>query len=175
LDRFVLVAHSGGVGVALALGAEHPERVAGLLMVDPATDPRALPPEVREGFVADLAGPGSLDAQKAYFASLAGPDAAVRERVLSNVEAVAPAARLGVGEALAEWDPEPALDAFPAPMRIVATEVTDGPTALWHLRPSIPHVVVGGTGHWLQIERPDLVADEVERFAAALARETTSP
>ena len=175
LDRFVLVAHSGGAGVALALGARHPERVAGLLMVDPATDPRALPAEVRAGFVADLAGPGSLDAQQAYFASLAGADAAVREQVLADAAVVDPAARLGVGEALADWNPEPALDAFPAPMRIVATDVTDGPAALWQLRPSIPHVVVSGTGHWLQIERPDLVADEVERFVAVLGDEGATP
>lgn len=175
LDRFILVAHSGGAGVALELGAGHPERVAGLLMVDPATDPRVLPPEVHEGFVADLASPDSLDVQQAYFTSLAGPNAAVRERILHDAEAVDPAARLGVGEALADWDPEVALDAFPAPMRIVATKTNDGPAALWHLRPSISHVVVGGTGHWLQLEKPDLVADEVERFAAALVAEATTP
>ncbi len=60
-------------------------------------------------------------------------------------------------------------------MGIVATEVTDGPAAVWHLRPFIPHVVVGGTGHWLRIESPDLVADEVERFVTDLAGEATTP
>ena len=54
LERFVIVAHSGGAGVALAYAAGNADRVAGILMVDPATNPRALPQEIRDRFVSIL-------------------------------------------------------------------------------------------------------------------------
>ena len=38
LDRFVLVGHSMGGGVALAYAGAHPDRVAGLVLVDPIGD-----------------------------------------------------------------------------------------------------------------------------------------
>jgi pimeloyl-ACP methyl ester carboxylesterase len=41
--NFVIVAHSAGAAVALTYAAQHPDRVAGIFMVDPVTDPRALP------------------------------------------------------------------------------------------------------------------------------------
>lgn len=166
LERFVIVAHSGGAGVALACATGNADRVAGILMVDPATDPRALPQEIRDGFVRDLSGPESLEVQKAYFASIAGPNADVRERVLADTALVDPAARAGVGKALATWNPEPMLDAYRGPMLVLVSEASDNAAALYRLRTDIPHQVVRGTGHWLMLDRPDVVADAVKAFVA---------
>ncbi len=43
LDRFVLVGHSMGGGVALAYSGRHPDRVAGLVLVDPIGDGKQIP------------------------------------------------------------------------------------------------------------------------------------
>jgi pimeloyl-ACP methyl ester carboxylesterase len=167
--KFLVVAHSGGGGAALAYAAASPERVAGLLMLDPATDPRSLPQQVRDGFVADLAGPNSLDALKAYYATIAGPNETTREIVLADAETVHPAARHGVGKALADWNPEPTLFGCAAPILIVATRIGDTPAALFRLRKDIPHRILPSDGHWPHLDMPDVVADAVRDFRAGLA------
>ena len=45
LERFVLVGHSLGGVVCVAYLGQHPERVAGLFLLDPAGDGRQIPAE----------------------------------------------------------------------------------------------------------------------------------
>lgn len=168
LKRFVLVAHSGGSGAALAYAASHANRVAGILLVDPATDPRALPKEIRDGFVRDLAGPNGLDVLKAYYTSIAGPDEAVRQTVLADAAMVDPAARAGVGKALAEWNPEPTLNAYHGLIFVLATEANDNAAALFRLRSGIGHRTVAGSGHWVMLDKPEAVAEAVNTFVATI-------
>lgn len=164
LRRCVLVAHSGGAAVALQFAAGHPEQVAGLLLIEPATDPRALPVDVKQGMLRDLAGPRALDVQRAFYAAIAGQDSAVRERVLADCERVDAAARLGVARALAEWDPEPTLSAWRGPSFILAASVNDNAHALYRLRADVAHAVVADVGHWIQLEQPALVEQTLRRF-----------
>lgn len=168
LDRFIIVAHSGSGAAALIYAARHPERVAGLFLLDPATDPRLLPQEIRDGMVAGLAGPDSLDIQKQFYATIAGGDARTQARVLADCETVTQAARFGFGKAFAAWNPEPALDGWRGPVFILSCEASDNAAALYRLRPQIPHEVVKGTGHWLQLDAPDIVADAIRRFIAGI-------
>lgn len=167
---FLVVAHSGGSAAALAMAGKHPHRVRGLLLVDPATDPRAIPKDVLAGMVAGLAGSDSLTYLKQYYLSIAGPDKAVQARVLKEAEATTPESRAGLGKAVAEWNPETALDGYAGPMMILGTDISDGPHALYALRPNIPHEVIRGTGHWLQVERPQTVADAIRKFALQTRR-----
>ena len=168
LKRFVLVAHSGGGGAALAYAASHADRVAGILLVDPATDPRALPKEIRDGFVRDLAGPKGGDVLSAYYTSIAGPNADVRKQVLADAAVVDPAARAGVGKALAEWNPEPTLDAYHGPIFVLATEANDNAAALFRLRAGIGHRTVAGSGHWVMLDKPEAVAEAVNTFVSTI-------
>lgn len=164
LAKFVIVAHSGAAAVALEYGVRQPTRVAGLFLVDPPTDPRALPKEVRAGFVRDLAGPNGLKVQRDFYATLVGSNSAVRERVLADCEAVAPAARAGFGAALADWNPEPTLQAWRGPIFILATPNNDNEHALYRLRSDIAHEIVSPAGHWVQLDQPARVEQSIRRF-----------
>ena len=162
--RFVIVAHSAGAAVALTYASKHAERVAGILKVDPVTDPRKLPADVRDGFVRDMAGPNSLEAFKAYVGPIAGSNLAVRDRVLADAALIDAAARAGVAKAAGVWNPEITLDAYQGPILIVSTPATDNAGAPYQVRPDIPHQVVQTDGHWLQLYHPDVVEKAISDF-----------
>jgi pimeloyl-ACP methyl ester carboxylesterase len=168
LKQVVIAAHSGGAAVALEYAARHAERVAGLLLVDPPTDPRALPEQVREAFVRDLAGPGSLQVQRDYYRSIAGANAATVERVLADCESVSPAPRAGNGLALASWNPEPALSAWHGPTMVLVTPANDNEHALYRLGAGLRHRRVNGAGHWVQLDQPEVVEQAIRDFVAEL-------
>ena len=168
LVRFAIVAHSGSGAAALLYAARNPDRVLGLFLLDPATDPRAIPKHVREDIVAGLAGPRSLEFQKQFYATIAGSNERVTARIIADCEKVVAPARLGFGKAFAEWNPETALDAWKGPLFILASEASDNGPALYRLRPHIPHEVVRGTGHWLQLDAPDIVGEAIRRFIARI-------
>jgi pimeloyl-ACP methyl ester carboxylesterase len=167
--RFVIVAHSAGAAVALTYASKHAERVAGILMVDPVTDPRKLPADVRDGFVKDMAGPKSLDVFKAYVGSIAGSNPAVRDRVLADAALIDAAARAGIAKAAGAWNPEITLDAYQGPIFIVSTPATDNAGALYQVRPDIPHQIVQTDGHWLQLDHPDVVEKAIGEFLGKIA------
>jgi pimeloyl-ACP methyl ester carboxylesterase len=127
-----------------------------------------IPKDIRDGMIAGLAGPQSLDFQKQFYATIAGSDERVRARVLADCGKVLPEARLGFGKAFAAWNPESALDAWKGPIFILSSEASDTEAALYRLRPHIPHEVVKGTGHWLQLDAPDIVAKAIRRFIAGI-------
>lgn len=162
----IVVAHSGGGAVALRLAAESPALVAGVLLVDPPADPRALPAAVRASMAREAAGPGGLAALREFYATIAGPDAVVRERVLSDAAAAHPDSRAGVTAALAAWDPDAALAGVRTPLHVLASAAGETPHSLHRLHPGLSHETVDGTGHWVQLDRPDVVAAAVRRFAA---------
>jgi pimeloyl-ACP methyl ester carboxylesterase len=163
---FVIVAHSAGAAVALTYAAQHSDRVVGIFMVDPVTDPRALPAEVRDGFVKDMAGPKSLEVFTAYVGSIAGKNEAVRKHVLADAAKIAPAARAGIAKAAGDWNPEITLNAYKGPIFILSTPATDNAGALYRLFPDIPHHVVQTEGHWLQLDHPELVEKSIKEFVS---------
>lgn len=168
LAAFVIVAHSGGAAVALEYATKHPERVAGLLLVEPPTDPRALPQEVRDGMVHDLAGPNSVKVQQDFYRTIAGDNEAVRERVLADCAAASTPARAGTASALATWNPELTLNAWKGPLSILAIPRNDNEHALHRLRPGVPHRIIPSTGHWLQLDQPQLVREALRQFVAEI-------
>ncbi len=163
---FVIVAHSAGAAVTLAYAAHHSDRVVGIVMVDPATDPRVLPAKVRDGFVKDMAGSKSLEVFTAYVGSIAGKNDAVRKRVLADAAMIDPAARAGIAKAYGAWNPENNLKAYKGPIFVLSTPATDTAGALYRLRPDIQHEVVQTEGHWLQLDHPEVVAEAIKKFVA---------
>ena len=56
--------------------------------------------------------------------------------------------------AVMAYDPKPALARLRAPTLAVITPANDFSYSMHKLPPGLPHRVIEGTGHWLQIERP---------------------
>lgn len=165
LTRFGLVGHSGSIGAALDYAGAHQSEVSAVFLLDPATDPRAVPAEMRDGYVAAMRQPDNLAPLQGYYASITGNDENVRRQVLEDCATAQPKARTGAAEGLSFWNPDPSLDGWQGPLFILASPVTDIPTAFFNTRP-IPHRIMQGVGHWLQMEQPEAVADEIERFFA---------
>jgi pimeloyl-ACP methyl ester carboxylesterase len=168
MKRFVLVAHSAGAATALQYAALNGDRVAGLMMVDPATDPRAMPAKVRDGFIKDMTGPNSAQAFATYVESIAGPNAKVRKQVLLDAKKLSAEGRAGVAKAAGDWNPEITLNAYKGPMFILSTPATDNAGALYRLVPTIHHEVVSTKGHWIQLDHPALVEKAIAKFMLKL-------
>jgi pimeloyl-ACP methyl ester carboxylesterase len=111
----ILVAHSGGAIAALTYAVSHPVRVAGLVMIDPAGDPNAVPAEQREEVVQQLRGPGYRDVVRRYYTSIAGDDPDIRERVIADALATPQATIIGTFEALNSFEPRKLLGRYTGP------------------------------------------------------------
>jgi pimeloyl-ACP methyl ester carboxylesterase len=164
LTRFVLVGHSGGGAVALTYAARHPDHIAALLLVDSATDSRQFPEAQRRQFLEALRSDAYAKTVRDHFTSVAGPNAAVRDRVLRDVEATPQATIVGTFEALGTCDPAPALAAYRGPRLSLVTPLGDSAAALHRIDPTLPHRTVRGTGHWLHMDDPPAFARTLDEF-----------
>src|SRR4029077_10285364 len=97
LRRFFLAGHSLGSAVAIEYAGSHPERVAGLLLVDPNGDLSRLPEKESQPFLESLQA-DPLAELESYFRQLVvggDPDAAawvLEDLRLTHADAVAQAA-----------------------------------------------------------------------------------
>jgi len=167
LDRFILVGHSAGASVAIAFAAAHPERVAGLLLVDPSGDMRQLPAEIINPFFDGLASAHYPEVIEGYWKSLMpGSEAAVQARILADLRATPKQTVIGVFHALRRFDPVAALKLSPHPFLAVVAPANDTPISLHQLYPALPHKLVPGAGHWLHMDKPKLFNRILDDFIA---------
>lgn len=166
LERFVLAGHSAGGLVALFVAAAHPERVAGLFLLDPAGDTRRLPAEMIDPFLAGLQGDAYTHTTEGYWRTIAGPNAAVRDQLMADLRSTPRETVAGVFGALRETDVESALAAYHGPRLAVVTPANNGPFSLHNIDPTLPHRMVTGTAHWIQLEKPDDVNRMLDDFIA---------
>lgn len=166
LERVALVGHSLGGGVALAYAGMHPSRVERLMLLDAIGDGTRLPAEEVGGFLTALDSPAYTEAVEGYWETISGPDPAVRERLLADLRALRPETVLGVLREVSRFDPKPALAAYQGPALAVVTPNNDEGFSLHRLGAGFPHQVIEGTGHWIQLERPEEVNRILDRFLA---------
>jgi pimeloyl-ACP methyl ester carboxylesterase len=154
LGQFVLVGHSMGGGVALAYAGAHPDRVAGLLLLDPIGDGKQIPAAEAKSFVDGIE--SNYDSMiQGYWTGIAGPDGAVRERLLSDLRATRRETIVQVLRSVMQFDPDPLLERYHGPVLSVVTPSNDQSFSLHRLGKGFPHRVVTGTGHWIQLDKPD--------------------
>ena len=163
LDRFVLVGHSMGGGVALTYAGTSPERVAGLLLVDPIGDGKQISAAETQPLLAAL--DSNYDTTiREYWAGIAGPDSAVQKRLLADLEATPRKTVVPAFRAALQFDPDPSLARYRGPILSIVTPYNDQPFSLHRLGKGFPHRVVQGTGHWIQLERPKDVNRMLDEF-----------
>jgi pimeloyl-ACP methyl ester carboxylesterase len=163
LDRFVLVGHSMGGGAALVYAGMHPERVLGLMLIDPIGDGKQIPAAEATGFLTGLESDYD-NASQAYWTSIAGPDSAIRERLLSDLKSTPKATVTRVLREVMKFDPDPALARYSGPKLSIVTPHNDMAFSLHRLGQGFPHQVVEGTGHWIQLDKPEVVNAALDEF-----------
>lgn len=170
LERFVLVGHSGGGLVALQHAADHPEHVAGLLLVDPSGDSRRVPDEQMDPLLAALDSEAYAATVGQYWAFiLTGADPAARTRVMADLEATPKETVVGFFKAARDYDPLPALRSYDGPMLSVVTPINDEPFSLHNLGTGLPHATFAGTGHWLHMDKPEEFDRLLDGFLARIS------
>jgi pimeloyl-ACP methyl ester carboxylesterase len=173
LDRFVLVGHSMGGFVAIAYAGAHPDRVAGLFLLDPASDGRSIPQEQADGLMAALRSDAYLPTIEQYWGSIMEPsDQAVRDQLLAGLRATQQITNVEVLQALLGFDPVAPLRRYQGSKLTVITAFNETPASLQNLVPDLPSRKIAGTGHWPQLDKPEMINDLLDDFLmTAMAQE----
>ena len=154
VDHINLVGHSLGGGVATVFAATRPERVRSLLLVDPVGDQRLASDELQSFLVA-------LDSSRYdeiihdYWGKIAGSNPQVRSHVMRTLDQTPRAAVVGMLWALQRTNLTEYIHGYEGPKATVVTPLNDFPFSLHNVDPSIRRILFEGTGHWLQLEKPD--------------------
>ncbi len=143
-----------GGGVALAYAGAHPDRVAGLVLVDPIGDGKQIPPAEAKAYLTGFESNYDSTSQ-GYWTTVAGPDSAVRKRLLADLEATPREAVVQVLRDVMQFDPDPALARYSGPTLSIVTPHNNMPSSLHRLGTGFPHRMVEGTGHWIQLDKPE--------------------
>jgi len=168
IDRFVLVGHSWGGAVAIAVAGQQPNRVAGLLLLDPAQDGRRMPKEVAAGLMTSLQNDYEAVVRGYWASLLVGARPEVRERLMREIEAAPRATVIGTLGSLLTFDPVTPLSRYRGPKRSVVTRCNDGEAAYHCLVDDLPTTRIEGTGHWPHLDKPEEVDAIIDGFVAAV-------
>jgi pimeloyl-ACP methyl ester carboxylesterase len=163
LPRVVLVGHSLGGVVCAAFAGAHPRRVAGLFLLDPASDGRQIPGAVMKEMMASLHADAHA-ATEAYWTGMLAPSpAAVRARLMKDLRATSAPAIIGPLQDLLVFDPITPLSRYAGPRLAVITAANETPAALHAQIPGFP-VRKMPTGHWVQLDDPEGVNRLIDEF-----------
>jgi len=156
LKRFVLVGHSMGGSASIVYVGRHPEIVAGLLLADPSGDARKIPAEQFAPFMLALESDSYARAVDEYWkVMLVNSNPSIQERVLGDLHSTRKEVVIGVYRSFLRFDPLTPLQRYPGKKLSIITHLNDTPISLHNLLPDLPHVSMPGTGHWLQLDKPD--------------------
>jgi pimeloyl-ACP methyl ester carboxylesterase len=163
LGRFVLVGHSMGGSAALAYSAQHPDRVAGLVLVG---TPGKTPPQQARQVLASLDKDYEKTMQMYWDRLLTDARPDVLSRIDGERNAVPQDAAVAQIRALFAYDPTAALRSYGGPTLIVDTPHGEAPGALHTLAPDAPRTVLRETSHWVQLDKPEEMNQILDEFLA---------
>jgi pimeloyl-ACP methyl ester carboxylesterase len=167
LDRVVLVGHSLGGHVATAYAGTNPTRVAGLFLLDPASDGRMMPKDQADGLMALLRSDAYQTTIDGYWGSIIGGAApAIRDRIVADLHATPAATMVGGLESLLHFDPVTPLRTFKGTKMTLITALNETPASLQNLDQDLVCEKIAGTGHWPQLEKPDEINARLSAFLA---------
>lgn len=179
LDRFVLGGHSMGGYIALALAQAHPDRLAGLILVDSRST--ADTPEIaarRQAAVADIRSHGGAPFREAFVVNLVGESTRrSRPEIVNELRVQAEFASdevlVGCLEGMrARPDRSGILASLDIPaLVLVGEEDTVTPPAdaqaMARALPQAELTVIPGAGHTPSLEQPEATARIIARWLAA--------
>lgn len=168
LGKIVLVGHSMGGGVALAYAGAHPDRVAGLLLLDPIGDGKQISPAQAQPLLDGLNADYDTTITE-YWKGIAGPDDKVRQRLLEDLRATPQETVVRSFREVLRFDPDPCLARYQGPILSIVTPYNDQPFSLHRLGKGFPHQVVRGTGHWIQLDMPDEFNATLDEFIRSVS------
>jgi pimeloyl-ACP methyl ester carboxylesterase len=169
LERIVLVGHSMGGGVALTYAGANPQIVAGLLLLDPIGDGKQFSASQTEPLLQALNADYDTTITQ-YWTGIAGADGGVRQRLLDDLHATPQKTVVRSLREVLRFDPDPSLARYQGPILSVVTPSNDQSFSLHRLGAGFPHRVVRGTGHWIQLEKPDEFDAILDAFLAEEVR-----
>ncbi len=175
LRRFVLAGHSLGSQVALEYAARHPDRVAGLLLVDPNGDMSGIPREEKEAWLEPLRRDTMRELEVHYRQILVGADREAARWVIEDLHLTHPDAIPAALESSSEYQPLPALAKYSGPKLSIVSDINNLPYSLHRLVPDLPTHRVPGTGHWLMMDRPELFNGLVDEFLELVEKLAKGP
>ncbi len=155
LRHFVLAGHSLGASVAIEYASRHPERVAGLLLVDPNGDQTRIPAAQLAPFLQAVEAEPLREMESYFRQILAGGDPAVASWVLEDLRLTDETALASALEAGTHYSPLAPLARYPGPRLAVISDMNRLPFSLHNLIPDLPTRVLSGTGHWLMMDSPE--------------------
>jgi pimeloyl-ACP methyl ester carboxylesterase len=89
----------------------------------------------------------------------------VKTAVMNGIRRISKEASINIIRNIFEYDPLPALSAYPGPKLIVSSTMEKAnPAALSKQLPDIPHQEIPGTSHWIQMDKPDEFNTILEQF-----------
>jgi len=155
LRHFVLAGHSLGASVAIEYASRHPERVAGLLLVDPNGDQTRIPAAQLAPFLKAVEAEPLREMESYFRQILAGGDPSVAAWVLEDLRLTDETALASALKAGTHYSPLAPLARYPGPRLAVISDMNRLPFSLHNLIPDLPTRVLSGTGHWLMMDSPE--------------------
>jgi pimeloyl-ACP methyl ester carboxylesterase len=169
LDAFVLVGHSLGAAVAAEYAGSHAARVKALVLVDAPPAPGAIPPDQVQQLHAAVAR-DPIPVVEQFWAQQMFIDTRteVEQKLLAGLRAMPRRAAAELTDASLDYDARGALLRYGGPKFAIVTARNDEPLSLHRAVPGFKHVVIRGTGHWIQLDRPDEFNKALDGFLSTL-------
>lgn len=169
LSRPVIVGHSLGGMIGIELAARHPSLARAVVAVDPGPiDPLPQTRQLFEALIAQLEGPDSDAARRAYVESMfmTTDDIERRRRIVETMCSVPRHIASAVLKGVVSWNGVGAFMTAKAPLLVLRSRTggSNDPARLLSLRPDIQIGVTLGSGHFNQLEVPEQVTPMIERF-----------
>ncbi len=170
LERFVLVGHSMGGCVAVAYAGAHPDRLAGLYLVDPSGDSTQMPAEEIQGYLGGLQSDNYGPMIEGYWMQILDQSTPeTEETVMNDLRQTPQSTVVAASKALFNYNPVPDLNSYGGPKFSLITRFNQTPVGLTNLMPDLPHQLIDGTSHWLQMDKPQVFNDLLDRWLADVA------
>lgn len=169
LDSFVLVGHSLGAAVAAEYAGSHPSRVKALVLVDAPPAPGAIPPDqVQQMHAAVARDPVPVVEQFWNQQMFIDARDEVKQKLFAGLRAMTRRTAAELTDASLDYDARGALLRYPGPKFAIVTARNDAPLSLHNAVPGFRHAVIRGTGHWIQLDRPDEFNKTLDGFLSTL-------